>query len=63
MGDTNTYTIDWDYEPYQLLDILIEGKPLDLDQLKGQYRMTISHTLEKQFMVVDLNQTPEERKN
>ncbi len=54
-GDNGKYTIAWKYEPFSVLDFLINRKPLELESIKGNYLTVIDSALENQFVVVDLN--------
>ncbi len=51
-GDTATYVVEWDHEPYSLLAGLMANTSLDDTSIRGSYRTVISKELEGLFQVV-----------
>lgn len=50
-GDPSEYLVAWQYEPYTLLNALLNDSPLDLESAAGQYQTIISHDLPQTFQV------------
>ena len=51
-GDTVTYVVEWDHDPYNLLAGLMTNASLDVMCMRGFYHTVISQELEGLFQVV-----------
>ncbi len=49
---TEEYSIDWEHEPYTVLDSLINGLPLDEESVRGAYQTVVSREIPGLFKVI-----------
>lgn len=52
LGDPEEYIIDWEHEPYSVLNSIIQGLSLNEDSVRGSYRVIVSKNLPNFFRVV-----------
>lgn len=52
--DAAEYVVDWEYEPYTVLNSLINNLPLDEENTEDSYRTIVSGELPKLFLVVSV---------
>lgn len=59
-GEQFLQEVAWDYQPYMILEILLKGLPLDIEQHKGKFITLIGHEIEDYFRVIDLDEEGED---
>lgn len=50
-GSTVKQVVDWEYEPYTILDTLLKGLPLDEENAQGSYQTIVAHDIPGLFLV------------
>jgi hypothetical protein len=56
-GDSNTYVIDWFYEPYSVLNNLLRGEPVNEKKEQVFYQTLVSRKFLNLFQVRTIGQT------
>jgi hypothetical protein len=51
-GDAGEYQIEWDLDPVAVLNHVIKGDPMDLEQAQGRYHTVVSASLPGLFAVL-----------
>lgn len=50
-GDPAIYEVDWQYEPYAVLDYLLHDSNPDWEQIAGKYHTLVSYKIQHNFFV------------